>query len=579
MIDKDLLKLLGPNKKYVFLTVLVMVISLLANTSITISICWAIAYAIDKVTTYVYIYPAILLLLGIILRYICSRVTGSLKDSLGRHVKKDLREKTYKKIISLGLQSTNDMAMSGLTQISIEGVEQLDIYYSTYLPQFFYALLAPIILFCFNVSIDWRVSLILLCCVPLIPMSIVAVSKYAKRIFAKYWGIYTSMGDKFLDSIRGLTELKIFKADKRQNEKLNVYAEDFRKVTMKVLIMQLASTTIMDLVAYGAAGAGIAVAILDLSSGYLTDMASCLFLILIAVEFFLPMRALGSAFHVAMNGVSAGRKILNLLNMPDPIWGDKEVEDTTMSLKDVTFSYDGKRDVLSDINIVIPKNKMTAIVGKSGSGKSTIVSLFTGAHHPQKGEVLIGGDDITTLKRESFYSHIAVIRYDTYIFNDTVRANFKMAKDDVTEEEIRDALRKVNLEHFILDSFGLDNKIEENASNMSGGEKQRLALAINLVADKDIYIFDEATSNIDVDSEEIIMNNIRKLRETKSVLLISHRLENVVQADHIYYLENGRLTEEGTHQDLLTKKEGYFTLYSTQKELEEGYKKTLEVAL
>ena len=473
------------------------------------------------------------------------------------------------------MRCSEDVSLAGLTQISIEGVEQLDLYYSTYLPQFFFSMIAPIILFIITVFIDYKVALVLLACVPLIPISIVAVSKYAKKIFAKYWGIYISMGDKFLDSIQGLTELKVYEADKKQNELIDKHAESFRKITMKVLVMQLASTTIMDIVAYGGAGIGIALTIMDLADSTLTP-AYALFLILIAVEFFLPLRALGSAFHVAMNGASAGKKILNLLNLPDPIWGKEEVKNTTLTIKNVTFSYDDKRTILNDINIFIPNTGITAIVGESGSGKSTIVSLLIGSYHPQKGQVLIGDKDITEYSRESYYSHLALISYNTYIFNETVLDNFKLAKSDVTKEEIINALEKVNLKDFIINTFGLDKKIAENGSNMSGGQKQRLALAINLVADKDIYIFDEATSNIDIESEKIIMNNIEELAKTKCVILISHRLENVVKANNIYYLKDGKVIEEGNHQMLMDRKSEYHSLYTAQKELETGYLKTVE---
>ena len=383
------------------------------------------------------------------------------------------------------------------------------------------------------------------------------------------------MGDKFLDSIQGLTELKVYEADKKQNELIDEHAESFRKITMKVLVMQLASTTIMDIVAYGGAGIGIALTIMDLADSTLTP-AYALFLILIAVEFFLPLQALGSAFHVAMNGASAGKKILNLLNLPDPIWGKEEVKNTTLTIKNVTFSYDDKRTILNDINIFIPNTGITAIVGESGSGKSTIVSLLIGSYHPQKGQVLIGDKDITEYSRESYYSHLALISYNTYIFNKTVLDNFKLAKSDVTKEEIINALEKVNLKDFIINTFGLDKEIAENGSDMSGGQKQRLALAINLVADKDIYIFDEATSNIDIESEKIIMNNIEELAKTKCVILISHRLENVVKANNIYYLKDGKVIEEGNHQMLMDRKSEYHSLYTAQKELETGYLKTVE---
>lgn len=574
MIDKNLLRLLGDNKKYIFYTVGLMVLGLFANIGITASICWAINLAIhyDEYSggATIFLRPAVCAVICIIVRYTASRLVGDLKDTLGRKAKKDLRERVYNKIVKLGVRSTDGMSMAGLTQVSMEGVEQLDLYYSSYIPQFFYAMLAPFILFGITVWIEWRVAVVLLCCVPLIPVSIIAVSKYAKKIFATYWGKYTSMGDSFLDSVQGLKELKIFKADEAQHTKMNETSEEFRKITMKVLVMQLASTTIMDLVAYGGAGIGVAMAILSVVKWELAPIAA-LFLILVAVDFFLPLRAFGSAFHVAMNGASAGKKILSLLEQPDPVWGEETVTDTEIKVENVTFSYDGKRDVLKNVSMTFPKTGMTAIVGESGCGKSTVVNMLFGAFRPKSGAVTVGGKELESLSRESYYSHLAVVSYNTYIFNETVRANFMLANKAVTDEEIYGALEKVNLADFIRENGGLDKVITEDAANISGGQKQRLALAVNLVAHKDIYVFDEATSNIDIESEAIIMANIKALSREKAVIVISHRLANVTPADLIYYMESGELKESGTHSELMERNSGYAKLYTTQKNLEEGY--------
>lgn len=577
MLDKELLKLIGGNKRYIAYVVVLSVVGLLANLAITASICYAVSLAMQAadgtLNSYVsFVYPAIIAVVAIVVRYVMTRLTGTLREKLSREVKKDLREKTYNKILSLGVKSTDGMNMAGLTQVAMEGVEQLDLYYSAYLPQFFYAMIAPFILFFVCVGIDWRVAVVLIACVPVIPISIVAVSRYAKKVFAKYWGKYTSMGDTFLDSVQGLKELKIFKADAAKHKQINESAEEFRKITMKVLVMQLMSITIMDLIAFAGAGAGTALSLVGITNGYLNP-AAALFLILVAVEFFLPLRAFGSAFHVAMNGVSAGKKIISLLNTPDPEWGTETLDgNKDIRLENVTFSYDGKREVLKNVNMTFPEKGMTAIVGESGCGKSTVVNMLIGAFRPQKGEVTVGGKALEKLSRENWYSHLSAVSYNTYLFNDTVRENFSLAKKTVTDDEIWSALKKVNLDTFIKGNGGLDKVIVEDANNVSGGQKQRLALAVNLVADKDIYVFDEATSNIDVESEAIIMDNVKAMSKDKSVIVISHRLANVVPADNIYYMEDGEVKESGSHEELMSKKGGYASLYETQKTLEEGYK-------
>lgn len=575
MIDKELFKLLGNNKKYIFFVVFLMILGLLFNIGITASICGGIYILYQNLELINFLYVALGLLISIVGRLIITISTGKIKDKLGRDVKKEIRDKAYKKILSLGTRSQGDIKIAGLSQICIEGVEQLDLYYSTYLPQFFYSMIAPIILFIVNVFISWQVSLVLLCCVPLIPISIIAVSKYAKRVFAKYRGKYISMGDSFLDCIQGLKELKIYKADGIYSQKMHDKSEEFRKITMKVLIMQLASTTIMDLVAFCGAGVGIGLTIYLVVNTHLNPILG-LFLILIAVEFFLPLRALGSAFHVAMNGVSAGKKLSELLGIDDVKWGKEQVDSTKITIKDVSYKYsDSNSLTLKHINMEFEPGKFTAIVGPSGCGKSTIVSLITGENIVTNGEILIGNKPIFTYSRNSYYSKIVLVSSSTYIFNDTIRNNFLIANEDVSDDEIIEAIKKVNLEK-ILNGNGLENVINEDSTNISGGERQRLALAINLIRPKEIYIFDEATSNIDVESEAIIMENILEISKKHSVILISHRLENVKNADKIYYLEFGEILESGTHQELMKLNGEYSKLYLTQKELENGYKFTDE---
>lgn len=572
MLDKQLLKLLGSNKKYLVITVILMILSFLANLSLTALFCYAIYLLLNGAELINYIYPLIGALLLIVFRYFLTRIVSNLKDTIGRNIKKDLRSKTYQKIILVGPSIFEKASLADLTQVSIEGIEQLDLYYSTYLPQFFYAMIAPILLFIISAFIDWKFGLVLLACVPLIPLSIVAVSKYANRIFAKYWAKYNSMGDTFLDSIQGLKDLKIYQYDEIQQQRIKDSAEEFRKITMKVLVMQLASITIMDLVAFGGAGIGISIVLNDANTTYLLPILA-LFLILIAVEFFLPLRALGSAFHVAMNGVSAGKKIISILNLDETSEGNEKLENTTIKFNDVTFSYEDNRETLKNISFETKENGLLSIVGPSGCGKSTIVKLISKVISKDSGVILVGNHDIDKLDNENYYSNISFVSYNSYIFNTSIRENFKLIKNDISDEEILNLIEKVNLQDFISSKEDLDKLINEEASNISMGQKQRLALAINLAADKNIYVFDEITSNIDIESEAVIMKNVVELAKTKNVILISHRLENVVKSNNILYMEDGQILEHGTHDELMKLNGNYANLYLTQNSLENGYLK------
>lgn len=574
MLNKKLFQLLGNHKKYIYSVVSLMVVGLFANIAITATICRMLFLLSKQSPISAYLLPAVAALSALGVRYSTTRFSGILKDQLGRKVKKELRAKTYEKTVRLGMSAPEAMGLAGLTQISLEGIEQLDLYFSIYIPQFFYALIAPVVLFCISLFIEWKVALVLLGAVPLIPLSIMAVSKQAKKIFTKYWGKYISMGGDFLDSVQGLKELKIFQADEAQQIKINKSAEAFRKITMKVLVMQLASTTIMDLVAYGGAALGISVGLHAVIARGLNPF-DALFLSLIAVEFFLPLRAFGSAFHIAMNGASAGEKLLSFLATEESDWGNEPLKGNEIELKELSFSYDKERTILNKLSLTFPKTGLKAIVGESGCGKSTIIKLIAGVITPDSGSLLVGGLELKKLSREAFYSQLAIVSHNTYLFNETIRANFRLAKKTIDEKTIYRYLKQVNMEKFVKENGGLDKIITEDAENLSGGQRQRIALAINLAANKSIYLFDEATSNIDIESEAVIMKNIEQLSKTKNVILISHRLANVVHADAIFFMNKGKIQEQGTHQELMAKGGGYEKLFSKQKSLEEGFQEDL----
>ena len=485
-------------------------------------------------------------------------------------VKERLRTLVYEKLMRLGSSYRKEFQTSEVVQISTEGVEQLEIYFGKYVPQFFYSMLAPITLFVIVGTMNLKVAVVLLVCVPLIPVSIVAVQKFAKKMLAKYWGTYTELGDSFLECLQGLTTLKIYQADERYAQKMDEESEKFRKVTMRVLIMQLNSISIMDLVAYGGAAAGIILSILEYKSHGI-DLAQCFFIIMISAEFFLPLRLLGSFFHIAMNGNAAADKIFRLIDLEEePV--KEAVNDISVEkgifLEKVGFAYEPGETILQDITIEA-KRGLTALVGESGCGKSTITALIMGEQKPQQGRIQIGGVEQSQISSENLRKRITRIRHDSYLFAGTIRENLKMGKENATEEEMCAALKQVNLLEFVTENGGLDYVLLEKASNLSGGQKQRLALARALLHNSDIYIFDEATSNVDVESENDIMEVVKELAKTKTVLLISHRLANVVAADRIYVLKEGKVIEQGQHEELYRQQGYYQKLFQQQSDLEQ----------
>lgn len=485
-------------------------------------------------------------------------------------VKERLRTLVYEKLMRLGSSYRKEFQTSEVVQVSTEGVEQLEIYFGKYVPQFFYSMLAPITLFITVGTMNLKVAVVLLVCVPLIPVSIVAVQKFAKKMLTKYWGTYTELGDSFLECLQGLTTLKIYQADERYAKKMDEESEKFRKVTMRVLIMQLNSISIMDLVAYGGAAAGIILSILEYKSHGI-DLAQCFFIIMISAEFFLPLRLLGSFFHIAMNGNEAADKIFRLIDLEEELV--KEAvndisEEKGIFLEKVGFAYEPGETILQDITIEA-KRGLTALVGESGCGKSTITALIMGEQKPQQGRIQIGGVEQSQISSENLRKRITRIRHDSYLFAGTIRENLKMGKENATEEEMCAALKQVNLLEFVTENGGLDYVLLEKASNLSGGQKQRLALARALLHNSDIYIFDEATSNVDVESENDIMEVVKELAKTKTVLLISHRLANVVAADRIYVLKDGKVIEQGQHEELYRQQGYYQKLFQQQSDLEQ----------
>ena len=453
-------------------------------------------------------------------------------------------------------------------QIAVEGVEQLETYFGAYLPQFFYAMLAPLTLFGVLSVVNFPSAVVLLVCVPMIPVTIILIQRWAKKLLSKYWGQYTALGDTFLENLQGLTTTKIYQADAFKHQEMNEQSERFRKITMKVLTMQLNSITIMDLIAYGGAALGVILAATQLQKGRV-DLFGCILIILLAADFFLPMRLLGSFFHIAMNGMAASDKIFRLLDLQEPEQKKAAVpKECSITCSDLRFSYEEGREILHGITMNFPMGSFTAIVGESGCGKSTISSILMGRNRGYTGEIMVGDIPLSEISEDSLLKSFTYVSHQSYLFKGTVRENLLMAKPDAGEDMLWNVLEQVKLAEFLRSEEGLDTILKEKASNLSGGQCQRLALARALLHDSPVYIFDEATSNIDVESENDIMAQIYELAKTKTIILISHRLANVVGADHIYVLDQGNIVEEGHHETLLLQHGVYAKLWNAQQELE-----------
>ena len=570
MIKTRLIKLLSHAGKYIVYNVLWQWFALLCQIAVVFSITALLEGAVTgNLQTQDMVRTAAVFAAAALIRFGCDRGAAHASFAASVDVKRILREKIYDKLLRLGASYREQTATSEVVQMAAEGVEQLETYFGRYLPQLFYSLLAPVTLFAVLSFVSLKASVVLLICVPLIPISIVAVQKFAKRLLSRYWGVYTGLGDSFLENLQGLTTLKIYQADGQKAEEMDQEAERFRNITMKVLTMQLNSTSVMDIVAYGGAAAGMIVAVSEYLSGTLS-FAGVLTIILLASEFFIPLRLLGSFFHIAMNGMAASDKIFCLLDLPEPEKGTKESGGSSLDVdfENVSFSYEEDRQILKEISFRIPAGSMVSLVGESGCGKSTAAAVLMGRNRGYQGSVRLGGVELSEVSEESLMKSVTRVAHNSYLFKGTVEENLRMGKPDANRQEMIAVLRKVNLWGFLEAQEGLDTKIQEKGSNFSGGQCQRLALARALLHDTPVYIFDEATSNIDVESEEMIMEVIRELAKTRTVLLISHRLANVVTSDCIYMMVQGEIREAGTHQELMQKDGSYQKLFESQQKLE-----------
>ena len=580
MINKRLIGTVSESKKYIAGNVAAQWCSLAANIALMTALTGLLASLFhktaDKNSGF---FTAAAAGAAVTVRFVCTLLSSRMGYLSSKTVKKVLREKIYEKLLRLGASYNGQVKTSEVVQVAVEGVEQLETYFGSYLPQFFYAMLAPLTLFACLCFVNVPSAVVLLVCVPLIPVSIAAVQTWAKKLLSKYWGQYTALGDTFLENLQGLTTLKIYQADGFKNEEMNREAEKFRRITMKVLTMQLNSITIMDLIAYGGAALGVIMAATQFRAGNVT-LSGCLLLILLSADFFIPMRQLGSFFHVAMNGMAAGDKIFRLLDLP-------ETEEKTgcfppdcdIVCTGLRFSYDGNssgggdfdnggREILCGIDMEFPKGRFVSIVGESGCGKSTAAAVLMGRNRGFGGSVEIGGRALADIRESELMKNITYVSHQSYLFKGTVRENLRMGKPDASDPELWEVLERVNMAGFSRSGGGLDTFLTEKASNLSGGQRQRLALARALLHDSPVYIFDEAASNIDVESENDIMREIHGLAGHKTVILISHRLANVTESDNIYVMDGGNVAESGSHEQLLARGGIYAKLWNTQQSLE-----------
>lgn len=571
MINKRLIGTVPESKKYIAGNVALQWTALVANIGMILAVTRLMQKLYeDTASTKTLAFTALVITCAVAVRFVCTKAAAKMGFLSSRSVKSTLRQLIYEKLLRLGLTYKEKASAAEVVQVAVEGVDQLETYFGAYLPQFFYSMLAPLTLFVVLCFISVPAASVLLVCVPLIPITIAAVQTFAKKLLAKYWGEYTTLGDTFLENLQGLTTMKIYQADEFKHQEMNEQSERFRKITMKVLTMQLNSITLMDALAYGGAALGVIMAATQLRSGAVS-LGGALAIILLSADFYIPMRLLGSFFHIAMNGMAASEKIFRLLDVAEPnMRGAADFpQDSTIRCENLRFSYEPDREILHGINFSFPAGSFTAIVGESGCGKSTVASILMGRNSGYIGRVTIGGVNLKDISEASLMRGMTYVGFDSYLFKGTVRENLRMGAPAATEDALWQVLEQVNLAEFLRSENGLDTRLAEKGSNFSGGQRQRLALARAMLHDSPVYIFDEATSNVDVESENEIMEEIQQLAKTKTVILITHRLANAQGTDGICAMESGAVKEFGTHAELLAKGGVYAQLWNTQQNLEQ----------
>ena len=571
MFDKRLFSLVPGVMRHIAGNVALQWLALLANVVLFVSVGRLLQSVLTGGATGIDLARALLVaVVAVAVRLVCQAQATKQGLAASALAKQRVRTLVYDKLVRMGPSYRETVATSEATQLCVEGIEQLEAYFGSYLPQLFYSLIASVTLFFCLAPLCTPAAVVLLCCVPLIPISLMAVMKIAKRIMGDYWHSYTDLGALFLESIQGLTTLKVFRADEERHRRMNEEAEKFRKATMRLLTMQLNSVIVMDIFAFAGAAAGIVVMLNSYAVGTVTFAGAFAFVFL-AADFFIPLLTLGSFFHTATGGMAAAERMYRIIDAPEPACGTQAVTCTSVGIecRNVSYSYDGTRTVLQNADFTARPGGFVGITGASGSGKSTLAGILTGANLSYTGSVTIGGIDLRDISAESLRDTVTYVGFRGFLFAGTVRSNLLMARAGASDDELWEALSRCRIDDFVRRSGGLDAPVSAEGTNLSGGQRQRLAMARALLHDTPVYIFDEATSNIDADSEAAIIDAVAELARTKTVVMVSHRLAALRGCDKVYVFEAGRVVQTGTHEELAKQDGPYASLWARQAELED----------
>lgn len=565
MIDKRLYNFSGNIKKYISITTFLSCVKLIANIFFYFIFAFLLVSLINKDFSFSYSYIIISILIIVFIRQFSTIKVAHMLGNLVVDVKRNLRKLIFEKTLKLGLAYSQLFKTQELIHLSVDNVEQLEVYFGGFLTQFYYCIVSSFILFFSIAYFNLKIAFILLGFSLAIPLSLYIILNKVKKIQKKYFAKYMNVGTLFLDSLQGLTTLKIYGTDEKREEEIAKMSEEFRIETMRVLKMQLLSIALINWIIYAGTILAIVTSVKLFLNGSL-DLFPMLFIFMLAPEFFIPMRTLTSLFHVAMTGVSAAENIISFVDSPERnINGNKEFKnENEIKVSKLNFSYPDGTQSLKDIDMSFKKGNLTAVVGHSGCGKSTLVSVLSGELKSKENEIFVDDIDIQNIKIEDKIKNILKITHDSHIFSGTVRENLSMANENLGDETMIEILKKVKL----WGVLSLDTILESQGKNLSGGQAQRVALARALLYDASVYIFDEATSNIDIESEEIILNIIYSLSKEKTVIYISHRLPAIKNADCIYVMDKGKVIESGKHIKLYAKKGLYYEMYKHQEELE-----------